>query len=246
MRRTERTDICGLHLDLALLRAYFFDKQGKRQEFAEWTCKLGTYTFFYANPGKRRLWKRLDAEIRPFPNQRGGLYVKRLGTICSLALMILLGMAMAPRAAHAQSDPLPELSRDWNVRIGMFIYNSKATRNAQGEVGISGMVERRVYKGDAYDVLVGIGYNGLDRVYSVPVMINLIAHKNNLRYGAGAGYSFNKRIDGSGSNGTALAVILGYTPVHGKNPISVDLRYFFLGGSSSELDGYSLTIGAQF
>jgi hypothetical protein len=173
--------------------------------------------------------------------------VKRLGTICGLALMILLGMAMAPRAAHAQNnEAIPELSRDWNVRIGMFIYNSKTTRNAQGEVGISGMVERRVFKGDAYDVLVGIGYNGFDRVYSVPIQINLIAHKNNLRYGAGVGYSFNKRLDGSGSNGSALSVILGYTPIHGKNPISIDARYFFFGGSSNELDGLSLTIGAQF
>ncbi|MCW3098831.1 MAG: hypothetical protein JWL77_4449 [Chthonomonadaceae bacterium] len=173
--------------------------------------------------------------------------MKRLGTIWGLALMILLGMAMAPRAAHAQTnDATPELSRDWNVRIGMFIYNSKTTRNAQGEVGISGMVERRVFKGDAYDVLVGIGYNGFDRVYSVPIQINLIAHKNNLRYGAGVGYSFNKRLDGTGSNGSALSVILGYTPIHGKNPISIDARYFFFGGSSNELDGLSLTIGAQF
>ncbi len=172
--------------------------------------------------------------------------MKRLGTIWGLALMMMLGMTMAPRAAHAQSDAVPELSRDWNVRVGMFIYNSKTTRAATGEVGFSGMVERRVFKGDAYDVLVGIGYNGLDTVYSVPVQISLIAHKNNLRYGAGAGYSFNKRLGGGGSNGTALSVILGYTPIHGKNPVSIDLRYFFLGGSSNELDGYSLTIGAQF
>jgi hypothetical protein len=182
----------------------------------------------------------------PTTYQRGGLYVKRLGKIWGLALMIMLGMAMAPRTAHAQSEAVPELSRDWNVHIGMFIYNSKTARDAQGEVGISGFVERRVYHGDAFDVTAGIGYNGLDRVYSVPVQLNLIAHKANLRYGAGAGYSFNKRLDGSGSNGTALSLILGYTPVHGKNPISVDLRYFFLGGSSNELDGYSLTIGAQF
>jgi hypothetical protein len=161
--------------------------------------------------------------------------------------MILMGMAMAPRAAHAQNnDAIPELSRDWNVRVGTFIYQSKTTRAAQGEVGFSGMVERRVYKGDAFDVLVGIGYNGFDRVYAVPIQISLIAHKNNLRYGAGVGYSFNKRLDGSGSNGTALSLILGYTPIHGKNPVSVDLRYYIFSGSSDELDGYSLTIGAQF
>lgn len=172
--------------------------------------------------------------------------MKRVGTIWGLALMLLFGMTMAPRAAHAQSEAVPELSRDWNVRIGMFVPNSKTTRAQASEVGFSGMVERRVYRGDAFDVTVGIGYNGMDRIYSVPVQINLIAHKDNLRYGGGVGYSFNKRLDGSGSNGTALSLILGYTPIHGKNPISVDLRYFFFGGSSSELDGYSLTIGAQF
>lgn len=173
--------------------------------------------------------------------------MKRLGTIWGLALMIMLGMAMAPRAAHAQNDnAIPELSRDWNVRAGLFIYQSNTTRRQAGDVGFSGMVERRVYKGDAFDVLVGIGYNGFDRVYSVPVQINLIAHKNNLRYGAGAGYSFNKRLSGGGSNGTALSLILGYTPIHGKNPVSIDARYFFFSGSSNELDGLSLTIGAQF
>lgn len=172
--------------------------------------------------------------------------MKRLGKIWALALMVMMGMAIAPRVAHAQSDATPELSRDWNVRAGLFVPNSRATRSKGGEVGFSGMVERRVYRGDAFDVTVGIGYNGMDQVYSVPVQINLIARKANLRYGAGVGYSFNKRLDGSGSNGTALSLILGYTPVHGKNPISVDLRYFFIGGSSSELDGYSLTIGAQF
>ncbi len=172
--------------------------------------------------------------------------MKRIGTILGIALLIVLGLAASPSTARAQSDAVPELSRDWAVRIGMYVYNSKTTRNAQGEVGISGMVERRVFKGEKYDVFVGIGYNGFDRVYSVPAQISLIAHKANLRYGAGAGYSFNKRIDGSGSNGTVLSLILGYTPIHGKNPVSVDLRYFFIGGSSNELDGYSLTIGSQF
>ena len=84
--------------------------------------------------------------------------MKRLGTILGMALTIMLGMAIAPRTAHAQqSESLPELSRDWNVRVGLFVYNSKSTRGAQGEVGISGIVERRVYKGDAFDVMVGIG-----------------------------------------------------------------------------------------
>ncbi|MCW3055863.1 MAG: hypothetical protein JWN14_5033, partial [Chthonomonadales bacterium] len=59
--------------------------------------------------------------------------MKRLGTIWGLALMMMLGIAMAPRAAHAQNDnAIPELSRDWNVRAGLFLYQSKTTRDQAG------------------------------------------------------------------------------------------------------------------
>ena len=157
--------------------------------------------------------------------------------VCALAL---------PNLARAQNETVPELSRDWNVRIGIYVFNSKATSDAGGRVGISGLVERTVYKGETFDVTVGIGYNGFDRIYSVPVTGQLIFHPGNLRYGAGAGYAFNKRIGGGGSNGSVFDLLVGYTVSRGRYPTNVDLRYFFVGGSSNELDGLSLTYGLRF
>ena len=42
-----------------------------------------------------------------------------------------------------------------------------------------------------------------------------------------------------------MDLLLGYQFTRGRNPVSVDLRYMFIGGSSNELDGYSLTLGMQ-
>ena len=70
--------------------------------------------------------------------------------------------AVAPNAARAQTgestDQIPELSQDWEVRVGMYVFQSKTTRGNAGEIGISGDVNRRVYAGRGYDVTIGIGY----------------------------------------------------------------------------------------
>ena len=173
--------------------------------------------------------------------------MKRLGSLCSAASLLALGVGMllTPGAARAQAQG-SDLSKDWAIRIGVYVYQSQTTRNQNGEVGFSGTVERTVYRGTLYDVNVGIGYNGWDRVYSVPVMITGILHQANLRYGGGVGYSFNKRLDGQGSNGTALSLLLGYQFSRSKNPLSIDARYMFLGGSNNELDGLSITFGGTF
>lgn len=157
--------------------------------------------------------------------------------VCALAF---------PNVARAQNETVPELSRDWNVRIGVYLFNQNATANKAGRVGISGIVERTVFHGEQYDVAVGIGYNGFDRVYSVPVMGELIFHRGNLRLGGGAGYSFNKRISGQGSNGSVINLLAGYVVSRGKYPTNVDVRYYFVGGSSNELDGLSITYGLKF
>ncbi len=176
--------------------------------------------------------------------------MKRIGTIWGAAMLLLLGMGLtlAPNAAHAQSraEDTPELSRDWTARIGLFVFNNQAARNKVGAVGISGLVERTVYYGLGYDVNIGIGYNGYDDVYSVPLTVAIIGHQNRLRYGAGAGYSFGKRISGAGSNGAVLTLILGWQLSSGRNPTSADLRYNFIAGSDNELDGFSLTYGIKF
>lgn len=177
--------------------------------------------------------------------------MKRFGKIWSAALLLVLGLCAltVPGLAQAQTageDETPELARDWTVRMGLFIFQSSASRSKSGDVGFSGDVERRVYAGNNYDITVGIGYQGLNDVYAVPIMVNLIASQYNLRYGFGVGYAFGKRVDGRGTSGTVLGLQLGYQLTPGRNPLSLDLRYRFISGASSELDGYSLTLGMRF
>jgi hypothetical protein len=157
-------------------------------------------------------------------------------------------LLMLPGIAHAQTNDTetPELQKDWNLRVGLFIPQMDAARGAMGDVGISGIAERTVYRTLDYELNVGIGYNGFDRVYSVPIMITGIGHHRKVRYGLGAGYAFGKRIDGRGTSGAVIGLLLGYQITTGKNPLSADLRYNFISGSDNELDGYSLTIGTQF
>ncbi len=162
-----------------------------------------------------------------------------------IAALAVCALAM-PGMARAQNETVPELSRDWNIRVGLYIFNSNAAANASGRIGFSGTVERTVYHGEMYDVNVGIGYNGFDRVYSVPVTGQFIYHPGNWRLGGGAGYSFNKRVSGRGSNGAVLDLLAGYTLTHGKYPTNVDLRYYFVSGANNELDGLSITYGLKF
>ncbi len=165
---------------------------------------------------------------------------------CALMGALAVCVLAMPRVARAQNETVPELSRDWNVRIGIYVFNSNAAANAGGRVGISGIGERTVYKGEQFDVNVGVGYNGFDRVYSVPVVGNIVFHPGSWRLGGGAGYSFNKRVSGGGSNGSVIDLLVGYNLSHGRYPTNVDLRYFFVGGSSDELDGLSFTYGLRF
>jgi hypothetical protein len=176
--------------------------------------------------------------------------LKRLGKQWSMALTLMLGICalFATSLAHAQidTDATPELSKDWDVRVGLYVFNNKTARAAGGDVGFSGIVERRVYAGTNYEINLGVGYNGWGSIYNVPFMAHLIATSNNLRYGFGAGYSFGKRIDGRGTSGATLELLLGYQLTHTTNPLSLDLRYDFVSGSNDELDGWSFTLGYHF
>lgn len=162
-----------------------------------------------------------------------------------IAALAVCALAM-PNMARAQNENVPELSRDWNVRVGFYLFNSNTTSNRSSRIGFSGSVERTVYHGETFDVTVGGGYNGWDQVYSVPVMGQLILHPGNWRLGGGAGYSFNRRVSGRGSNGAVIDLLVGYTLTHGKTPTNVDVRYYFVSGSASELDGLSVTYGLRF
>lgn len=168
--------------------------------------------------------------------------MKQLRMLWSAALLTLsLCFVVAPRAAHAQVvGGTSDLSQDWSLRIGLFVLHET------GNIGFSGMVERRVHNSPDYDIMVGAGFNGNGSVYAVPIMINVIGKHANARYGAGVGYTFGKRTEGNAFQGVSYDVILGYEFVHGRNPMNVDLRWFFTSGASSELDGPSITWGVQF
>ncbi len=160
--------------------------------------------------------------------------------------LIFLGSAQLSQAQTTGNFGSTELSKNWNLRLGISVFQSQTARAKAGEVGISGIAERTVYHADNYDINVGIGYNGSSDIYSIPIEVNGIVHKNRLRYGIGAGYSFGKRIDGRGMSGTVLTLIAGYKLIDTGVPLNLDLRYNFISGASSELDGYSITLGAQF
>lgn len=176
--------------------------------------------------------------------------MKRTGIFWGAALALALSVLMVatPNAAQAQAraHDAPEVQRDWTLRLGLFIFNSQTARNVAGEVGISAIAERTVYRGDGYDITVGIGYNGYDSLYSVPITIMGIWHRGNLRYGLGAGYAFGERLGSRGNANPLIGLLLGYEIRSGRTPLTVDLRYNFISGSNSELDGYSLTLGTRF
>lgn len=178
--------------------------------------------------------------------------MKRIEKIWSAALLLALTFSLltapgALRTACAQSDEgTPDLQKNWHLRVGLFVPQSQTTRGTTGEVGFSGIVERTVYQAPTYELNVGIGYNGWDTVYSVPITITGIAHHGNARYGAAVGYAFGKKVNGRGTSGAVLGLLVGYQLTRGATPLSADLRYNFITGSNSELDGYSLTIGTKF
>src|SRR4051812_37782894 len=130
----------------------------------------------------------------------------------ALALMFGVMIVSAPVSASAQrsGNDTAEIAKDWSLRIGIFVFNNQASRNKSGEVGISGLAERTVYKSETYDIAVGMGYNGFGDEYSVPITVTGIVHNANLRMGAALGYAFGKRLDGEGTSGALMGLLLGY------------------------------------
>lgn len=167
-----------------------------------------------------------------------------LGTLIALAALLFATANVAQGQARAEA--LGELSRDWTLRAGVFFASSEATRKAVGTVAFSGTLERKIYRTDNYDLYLGMGYNGMDTVYSIPLMFNLLYRSHSIHYGGGFGYSFGKRLDGRGFAAPALSINGGIRIRHGKNPMDVDVRYLFISGSNSELDGFTVTLGIGF
>jgi hypothetical protein len=162
---------------------------------------------------------------------------------------VSLALLFVPLLAHAQAPPntgAGDLEKDWNFRIGIFVPQSKTARAVIGSVGISGYLERTVFNSSSYEINIGVGFNGMSNAYSVPVMGYIVGKAGNFRYGFGAGYSFNRKLDGTGSSDAVVGPLLGYRFTGEPYHLSLDLRYNFVSGTNNELDGYSLTIGARF
>ncbi|HEV2471492.1 MAG TPA: hypothetical protein VGS41_02435, partial [Chthonomonadales bacterium] len=161
--------------------------------------------------------------------------MKRLGTLYgalfSLALAVCLVLLPGAVKAQEQGQELPELSQDWTVHAGLWIPSNSATRSKAGDVGFSGLVERRVYRGLTYDLNVGVGYSGWNDVYDVPVLVDAVGYYNNWRYGGGVSYDFGQRANGRGINAMGFTVLAGYQFNHGSNPITADVSYHWVGGS---------------
>ncbi len=175
------------------------------------------------------------------------MVAKHWGTALAASFgLLFVGGTQVSQAQTAGNFGSTELTKNWNLRIGISVFQSQTSRNKAGEVGFSGVAERTVYHAENYDINVGIGYNGSSDVYNIPIEVNGIAHHNRLRYGIGGGYAFGKRLDGRGMSGTVLTLIAGYKLIDTGVPLNLDLRYNFISGASSELDGYTLTLGAQF
>ena len=167
----------------------------------------------------------------------------------AMALVAALMALSAPGAANAQGarpEGQADIVRGWNLRLGMFIFNNKAARDKSGSIGISGLAERTVYETEKYEINVGAGYNGFGNVYSVPITVTGIMHHGNIRYGGAFGYAFGKRVSGRGMSGILLGLLGGYQLTPGVEGINADIRYNFISGADSELDGFSITLGKRF
>ena len=171
--------------------------------------------------------------------------MNRLKVFATVAMIALAVMIFAAPHAYAQSDNNygPEIARNWSVRLGPYFFN----HNIGGStVGVSAIVERTVFSGETYDVTVGIGYNGTSDIYSVPALINLIGHHNRMRYGFGVGIAFDRLPNHESTNGLAANALLGFQLTGGRNPTTIDLRYYFIGSTADQMDGFGLTYGIKF
>ena len=158
------------------------------------------------------------------------------------AVIALCFTLIGPTVARAQEGD-SDLSKEWTLRLGTFIANSQTTRSKMGTFAIAGYADRTVFDGEKYKLTVGFGYVGGENFYSVPIMLNAVWKHNKMYFGGGFGYAFGKRLDGRPMGAISLDALVGTQLNTGKNALSAELRYSFIGGSDNELDGLSVTLG---
>ncbi|NUQ70128.1 MAG: hypothetical protein HUU17_04835 [Chthonomonadales bacterium] len=167
--------------------------------------------------------------------------MKRLFAVFACALAF-----GAPTSALAQFTGDQDLTHGWELRLGGFVAEKKASRNKGGDLWLAIGAERAFYETENLRTTLSIDYYGAQNIYSVPLCFNVRStNADGLHVGAGVGLSLGHDID-SGMSALAYNLLLGYMTSAGTNPITVDLRYLGTNASHQELNGWSLTVGYRF
>lgn len=151
----------------------------------------------------------------------------------------------APAVARAQFTGDTELSRNWELRAGLFVPEKKVSRSKGGDVWLAIGAERAFYEADRWRATISVDYYGAEDIYSVPFSLNVRGSSQGLRYGAGAGLSLGHDVQ-KGMSALAYNLLVGYELMAGGNAITIDLRYLGTNASRQELNGWSLTVGYRF
>jgi len=159
-----------------------------------------------------------------------------------LVCAIVIGV---PTAALAQFTGDSELGQNWELRVGGFVPEKKASRSFGGDVWLAIGAEHAFYVADRWSGTISLDYYGAEDIYSVPICLNARGKSEGLRYGAGIGLSLGHDIE-KGLSALAYNLSVGYELKAGPNPIFVDLRYLGTNASRSELNGFSLVVGYGF
>lgn len=167
--------------------------------------------------------------------------MKRFGWVIGCAL--LLGIGSRGTVQAQQRDE--ELTRDWIVRVGLFMPTDEEARDAKGNVWFTAGVERPVYEVDRWRGTFGIDYYGAGTLYCVPITLNIRGNSQGLRYGGGLGLGLSHDLS-RGMRGVAYNLLVGYDILGGGNPLTADLRFMGLTTGNGQLNGFALTLGYRF
>jgi len=150
----------------------------------------------------------------------------------------------AAGTGSAKAQAGDDLSKNWDLRAGIFTPERAVSRQKEGDVWFTIGAERVVYTSERYVGSFSVDYYGSGSLYSVPIQFNLQATTHNFRYGVGAGVGVSHDLT-RGITNFAYNAGIGYSFPQGKNVINTDLHYHFLNGSG-ELNGWSFTVGGRF
>lgn len=164
-----------------------------------------------------------------------------------LALLVSGVLLGASAASQAQFAADSDLSKNWELRAGIFVPEKKASRSKGGDVWLTLGAERAFYETETWKATISVDFYGAHKknLYSVPFSFNFRGSATGVRYGVGAGLSLGHDLD-RGIASLAYNALIGYQFATGGNPVNVDLRYLGTVASRQELNGWALSVGYQF